>query len=206
MKNNSIYSFNGFIPVIHKSAFIHPQATIIGNVIIGKNVYVGPSAVIRGDWGGIMIEDGCNIQETCVIHVFPGKSISLQKNAHIGHGAIIHGASIGPNVLVGMNAVIMDMAVVGADSIIGALTFVPSKMIIPARSVVVGNPAKIVKQVSDEMRRWKSDGTALYQTLPNEMRKSMKPVKPLRKIPKQRKDQEKIYRTWKETQKNTDYQ
>ncbi len=205
MKNQSIYSFDGFIPVIHKSAFIHPQATIIGNVIIGKDVYVGPSAVIRGDWGGIVIEDGCNIQETCVIHVFPGTSISLKQNAHIGHGAIIHGASIGPNVLVGMNAVVMDMAEVGADSIIGALTFVPSKMIIPPRSVVVGNPARIVKQVSDKMSQWKSEGTALYQNLPTEMKKSMKRVKPLRKIPKRRKDQEKIYRTWKETQKDIDH-
>jgi carbonic anhydrase/acetyltransferase-like protein (isoleucine patch superfamily) len=203
MKNYSIYSFNGFIPVIHKSAFIHPQATIIGNVIIGKDVYVGPSAVIRGDWGGIVIEDGCNIQETCVIHVFPGRSICVQKNAHIGHGAVIHGASIGSNVLVGMNAVVMDMADVGADSIIGALTFVPSNMIIPARSVVVGNPAKIVKQVSDEMRRWKSEGTALYQSLPNELRKSMKQVKPLRKIPKHRKKQETVYRTWKEMQRKS---
>ena len=202
MKNKNIFSFKGFIPVIHKSAFIHPQATVIGNVIIGKDVYVGPSAVIRGDWGGIVIEDGCNIQETCVIHVFPGKSITLKKNALIGHGAIIHGAKIGENVLVGMNAVVMDQAEVGDGSIIGALTFVPSEMKIPARSVVVGNPAKIVKEVSDEMLQWKSHGTKLYQTLPSELKKTMKPVKPLRKIPKNRVKQELLYLTWKESVKS----
>ena len=200
MKSKNIFSFKGFIPVIHKSAFIHPQATIIGNVIIGKGVYVGPSAVIRGDWGGIIIEDGCNIQETCVIHVFPGKTITLKKNAHIGHGAVIHGANIGENVLVGMNAVVMDKAEVGDQSIIGALTFIPSEMLIPARSVVVGNPAKIVKQVSDEMLAWKTKGTALYQTLPDDLRKTMKPVKPLREVPKRRAMQESLYATWKEKQ------
>jgi carbonic anhydrase/acetyltransferase-like protein (isoleucine patch superfamily) len=198
MKN--IFSFKGFIPVIHKSAFVHPQATVIGNVIIGKDVYVGPSAVIRGDWGGIVIEDGCNIQETCVIHVFPGKSITLKRNAHIGHGAVIHGANIGENVLVGMNAVVMDMAEVGDGSIIGALTFVPSQMVIPPRSVVVGNPAKVVKQVSDAMLEWKTNGTKLYQTLPKELRSTMKAVRPLRKVPKNRKQQNTVYETWKERQ------
>lgn len=201
MKSNNIFSFNGFIPVIHKSAFIHPQATVIGNVIIGKDVYVGPSAVIRGDWGGIVIEDGCNIQETCVIHVFPGKSITLKKNAHIGHGAIIHGANIGENVLVGMNAVVMDKAEIGDGSIIGALTFVPSEMNIPPRSVVVGNPAKIVKRVSDEMLQWKTEGTKLYQTLPADLQKTMKAVKPLRKPPKNRAKKETHYLPWKEATK-----
>lgn len=196
MKN--IFSFKGFIPVIHPSAFIHPQATVIGNVIIGKDVYVGPSAVIRGDWGGIVIEDGCNIQETCVIHVFPGKSITLKRNAHIGHGAVIHGANIGENVLVGMNAVVMDNAVIGDGSVIGALAFVPSATVIPARSVVVGNPATIVKQVTDEMLAWKTKGTELYQTLPKDLRASMKAVTPLRTIPRNRKKQEAVYETWKE--------
>lgn len=201
MKYNNIYSFNSFIPVIHKTAFIHPQATVIGNVVIGKDVYVGPSAVIRGDWGGIVIEDGCNIQETCVIHVFPGESITLKKNAHIGHGAVIHGATIGENVLVGMNSVVMDKAEVGDGSIIGALTFVPSGFVIPERSVVVGNPAKIIKRVSDEMLAWKTKGTELYQTLPAELRKSMKPVKPLRKVPKNRVKQIVRYKTWKDSLK-----
>lgn len=199
MKKNNIYSFNGLIPVIHRSAFVHPQATIVGNVIIGKDVYVGPSAVIRGDWGGIIIEDGCNIQETCVIHVFPGRSITLKKNAHIGHGAVIHGANIGENVLIGMNAVVMDNAEVGDGSIVGALTFIPAEMKVPVRSVIVGNPARIIKQVSDEMLEWKTRGTELYQTLPAEMKKHMKPVQPLRTVPKRRKKQTTQYRPWKES-------
>lgn len=197
--STNCFSFDGYIPVIHPSAFIHPNAVIIGNVVIGKNVYVGPSAVIRGDWGGIVIEDGCNIQETCVIHVFPGKSITLKKNAHIGHGAIIHGANIGENVLVGMNAVVMDNVAIGKESIVGALTFVPAETTIPPRSVVVGNPAKIVKQVTGSMLAWKTDGTRLYQTLPDAIRKTMKPVQPLTEIPKKRKKQSLKYKTWKET-------
>src|SRR5829696_3156141 len=136
-----IYSFKGFTPVIHESSFIHPQAAITGNVIIGKNVYVGPGAALRGDWGAIIIEDGCNVQENCTIHMFPGSTVLLKESAHIGHGAIIHGATIGKNVLVGMNAVVMDNVIVGDNSIIGALAFVKAGELIPSRSIVAGNPA-----------------------------------------------------------------
>ena len=108
----AIYEFNGFIPVVKESSFIHPQAAVTGNVIIGENVYVGPGAAIRGDWGQIVIEDGCNIQENCTIHMFPGKLTILKKGAHIGHGAIIHGSIIGENCLVGMNSVIMDDVII----------------------------------------------------------------------------------------------
>ncbi len=163
------YKFNGYQPVCDTSSFVHPLAAVTGNVIIGKDVYIAPGACIRGDWGGIIIADGCNIQENCTIHMFPGIDIKLEEGAHIGHGAIIHGAHIGANVLVGMNAVIMDEAIIGKESIIGAMTFVKSKMEIPERSLVVGNPARIIKQVSDEMLNWKTKGTALYQQLPNEM-------------------------------------
>src|SRR5215813_13351414 len=149
-----IYSFKGFIPVIHESSFVHPQAAITGNVIIGKNVYIGPGAAIRGDWGGIVIEDGCNVQENCVIHMFPGTTVVLEENAHVGHGAVVHGAHIGRNVLIGMNAVVMDRAEVGEGCVAGALTLIPSEMRIPPRKVVVGNPAKIVKDVTDEMVAW----------------------------------------------------
>src|SRR5690606_7237120 len=103
-----IYSFKGFISVVHPSSFVHPQAVVTGNVIIGKDVYVGPGAALRGDWGGIVVEDGCNIQENCTVHMFPGVTVHLKESAHIGHGAIIHGATIGRNVLIGMNAVVMD--------------------------------------------------------------------------------------------------
>ena len=116
-----VYSFKGFIPVIDPSAFVHPMATVTGNVIIGKDVYVGPGAALRGDWGAVVIEDGCNVQENCTLHMFPGKTIRLRKNAHIGHGAIIHGADVGEDCLVGMNSVIMDQVMVGAGSIIGPL-------------------------------------------------------------------------------------
>ena len=161
-----VYAFKGFIPVVHPSSFIHPQAAVTGNVIIGKDVYIGPGAAIRGDWGGIVIEDGCNVQENCTIHMFPGITVRLEEGAHIGHGAIIHGALIGKNVLVGMNAVIMDNTIIEEECIIGALALVKSDQTIPRRSMVVGNPAKIVKQISDEMIAWKTKGTALYQTLP----------------------------------------
>ena len=140
----AIYQFNGFKPVIKKSSFIHPLASVTGNVIIGENVYVGPNAAIRGDWGQIIIEDGCNVQENCTVHMFPGTTTTLKKGAHIGHGAIIHGGTIGENSLIGMNAVIMDDVVIGEECIIGALTFVSAKSTIPKRSLVVGNPGKII--------------------------------------------------------------
>ena len=143
-----IYSFKDFIPVIDESAFIHPQACITGNVIIGKDVYVGPGAAIRGDWGKIIIEDGCNVQENCIIHMFPGVTVLLKEAAHIGHGAIIHGATIGKNCLVGMNSVIMDNVEFGDECIVGALSFIKADEKIERRSLIAGNPAKIIKQVS----------------------------------------------------------
>ena len=144
-----IYSFKGFIPVVHESSFVHPQAAVTGNVIIGKNVYVGPGAAIRGDWGAIIIEDGCNVQENCTLHMFPGTTVLLKANAHIGHGAVIHGATIGRNCLIGMNSVIMDNVVLEEECIVGAMSFIKADEHFPSRSLIVGNPAKIIKQVSD---------------------------------------------------------
>jgi len=194
-----IYAFDGYVPVVHESAFVHPQAAVTGNVIIGRDVYVGPGAAIRGDWGGIDIGDGCNVQENCTIHMFPGVTVVLEPGAHIGHGAIVHGARIGANALIGMNAVIMDNAVIGAGCIVGALCFVPADMQVPDRSVVVGNPARIVKAVSDEMLAWKSDGTALYQQLPAALRASLQPVEPLREVPANRPTQSAMLKTWNQT-------
>ena len=194
-----IYEFDGVRPVIHESSFVHPLAAVTGNVVIGRDVYVGPGAAIRGDWGAIEIADGCNVQENCVIHMFPGVTVVLEQGAHIGHGAIVHGARIGRNALVGMNATIMDNAVVGAECVVGALTFVPAEMQIPARSVVVGNPAKIVKDVSDEMIAWKTDGTRLYQALPARLHASLKECEPLRAVPPDRPRPHVEYRTWHET-------
>ena len=199
MTATNIFSFDGFVPVVHESAFIHPNATVTGNVIIGRDVYVGPGAAIRGDWGGIVIEDGCNVQENCVVHMFPGVTVVLEESAHIGHGAIIHGARICRNALIGMNAVVMDNATVGAGSIVGALCFIPAEMQIPERKVVVGNPAKIVKDVSDEMLAWKTEGTKLYQSLPAQLRASLEPTEPLREVPAHRRQQEASYKTLRET-------
>lgn len=195
----TVYAFGGFVPVVHESSFIHPQAAVTGNVIIGRDVYVGPGAAIRGDWGGVVIGDGCNVQENCVIHMFPGTTVVLEENAHMGHGAIVHGGRIGRNTLVGMNAVIMDDVVIGSECIIGALTFVPAKMVIEPRKVVVGNPARVVKDVTDEMIKWKTEGTRLYQSLPGSMRESWRETKALREVQANRPDQAAIYRTWKET-------
>ena len=191
-----IYEFKGFIPIIHSSAFIHPQATVTGNVIIGKDVYIGPGAAIRGDWGGIVIEDGCNVQENCTLHMFPGVTMTLKASAHIGHGAIIHGATIGRNTLVGMNSVIMDDVIVGDECIVGALSFIKAKQNIPNRSLVAGNPAKIIKEVSDDMINWKTKGTQLYQSLPQECYDSLKSCDPLREMPTNRPTQEALFETW----------
>jgi carbonic anhydrase/acetyltransferase-like protein (isoleucine patch superfamily) len=197
----AIYAFEDFIPVVHETAFVHPLAAVTGNVVIGRDVYVGPGAAIRGDWGGIMIEDGCNVQENCVVHMFPGVTVVLEESAHIGHGAIVHGARIGRNALVGMNATIMDNASVGAECIVGALTFVPSEMQIPARKVVVGNPARVVKDVTDEMIAWKTEGTKLYQSLPARLHETLRECEPLRELPDDRKAQQTTYRTWQETRR-----
>ena len=191
------YEFNGYKPTVHKSSFVHPQAAITGNVIIGKDCYIGPGAALRGDWGQIIIEDGCNVQENCTIHMFPGVTVLLKEGSHIGHGAIIHGATIGKNCLVGMNAVIMDNVQLGDESIVGALTLIKEGEVIPARSLIVGNPGKIIKQVSDEMASWKTEGTKLYQQLPKECYNSLKICKPLKEKKLEKQIQEKTYSNFK---------
>lgn len=191
----SIYKFESYTPVIHESSFVHPTASVIGNVIIGMKVYIGPGASLRGDFGEIIIEDGCNVQDNCIIHMFPGVTVVLKENAHIGHGAIIHGAQIGFNCLIGMNSVIMDNVIVGSECIIGALSFVPAEMKIPDRKVVVGNPAKIIKDVSDAMIKWKTEGTELYKTLPTRYRNLVE-CEPLREAEDGRVKQSSGFETW----------
>ncbi len=191
-----IYEFKGFIPVVHPSSFVHPNATVTGNVVIGKDVYIGPGAAIRGDWGEIVIEDGCNVQENCTLHMFPGKSVVLRASAHIGHGAVIHGAIIGRNVLVGMNSVIMDDVDLGEECIVGALSFIKAEEKFDRRQLIIGNPAKAIKEVSQEMIDWKSKGTALYQTLPAECDEFLRQTAPLKEIPKNRPKQMHLYETW----------
>jgi len=204
----TVFSFEGIVPVVHESSFVHPNASVTGDVVIGRDVYVGPGAAIRGDWGRVVIEDGCNVQENCVIHMFPGVTVVLEAGAHVGHGAVVHGARIGRNTLIGMNAVIMDNAFVGAECVVGALTFVPADMQIPARKVVVGSPAKIVRDVTDDMLHWKTEGTRLYQSLPARLQASLTPCEPLRRIEDRtaaaasdRADDGR-YRTWHQTRES----
>ncbi|GAB5401523.1 MAG: carnitine operon protein CaiE [Aureisphaera sp.] len=196
-----IYSFKGHIPVVHASSFVHPLAAVTGNVIIGKDCYIGPGAAIRGDWGEIILEDGVNVQENCTVHMFPGKSIVLKEGAHVGHGAVIHGANLGRNCLIGMNSVIMDDAEIGDECIVGAMSFVKAKTVFEKRQLIVGNPAKSVKEVSDEMIEWKTAGTRLYQQLPADCHESLREVDPLREIPRDRPVQENFYKTLEEFRK-----
>jgi len=197
-----IYSFKGHIPVVHESSFVHPLAAVTGNVIIGRNCYIGPGAAIRGDWGEIILEDGVNVQENCTIHMFPGKSIVLQEGAHIGHGAVIHGAHLGRNCLIGMNSVIMDDAVIGDECIVGAMSFVKAESVFETRQLIVGNPAKSIKEVTQDMIDWKTAGTKLYQRLPKDCHESLREVTPLRSIPEQRPKQEDFYKTLQELKRS----
>jgi len=180
-----IYSFKGYIPVVHESSFVHPLAAVTGNVIIGKNCYIGPGAAIRGDWGEIILEDGVNVQENCTVHMFPGKSMVLKESAHVGHGA-------------GMNTVIMDDAEIGDECIVGAMSFVKANTVFSKRSLIVGNPAKVIKEVSDEMITWKTKGTKLYQQLPADCFETLREVEPLREVPKDRPMQDAFYKTLEE--------
>ena len=196
----NVFAFEGIVPVVHPSAFVHPNATVTGHVSIGRDVYVGPGAAIRGDWGSIEIADGCNVQENCVIHAFPGVTVVLEESAHIGHGAVIHGARIGRNALVGMNAVVMDNATVGEGAIVGALSFVPEGMQIDRRMIAVGNPARMIKPVSDEMLAWKTAGTKLYQALPARLHATLRSCEPLGEMPPDRPAPPRGYPTWRENQ------
>lgn len=196
-----IYQFENYIPVIDPSSFIHPLAAVTGHVIIGKDVYIGPGAAIRGDFGRVIIEDGCNVQENCTIHMFPGCTAWLKEHAHIGHGAIIHGAVIGRNCLVGMNAVIMDHVILEEECIVGALSFVKEKEHFEKRSLIAGNPARMIREVSDDMIRWKSEGTAIYRGLPKRMQEGWKEIEPLREMPDNMKMPDAVYRSLKDTGK-----
>lgn len=196
-----IYQFKNYIPVIHETSFIHPQSAVTGNVVIGKNVYIGPGAVLRGDFGKIIIEDGCNVQENCTIHMFPGVTVLLKEHSHIGHGAIIHGATIGKNCMIGMNAVVMDNVILEEECIVGALSFVKADQHIPSRSLLVGNPAKIIKKVSDEMMAWKTEGTKVYQQLTADMKNEWKVCEPLREVIPENGKNDFDYKTWNETKK-----
>jgi phenylacetic acid degradation protein len=174
-----IYSIEGLVPVVDPGAFVHETAVLIGDVIISDGCYVGPNAVLRGDFGRIVMEEGSNLQDTCVAHTFPGKDCIIEVDGHIGHGVVLHGCRIGRNALVGMNAVVMDDVVIGAESIVGAMAFVSSGFTCPERSLVVGSPARTIRSISEEEVQWKSLGTKEYQQLSSRCRLSLERVEPL---------------------------
>lgn len=174
-----IYALDQHIPVIAPGSFIHPSAEIIGDVIIDEGCYIGPCAVIRGDFGRIHIQADSNVQDTCVIHSFPGGDCILKPNSHIGHGAVLHGCILEPDCLIGMNAVVMDNSIIGRESIIAASSFVKANSQFEARSMVMGTPAKSVRQVSDAELAWKQSGTHAYVKLAQRCIDSLREVVPL---------------------------
>ena len=182
-----VYSIDGIVPVIHPSAYVHPSAVLIGDVIVGPRAYVGPGASLRGDFGRLVLEEGSNLQDTCVMHGFPGTDTVVEVNGHIGHGAVLHGCRIQRNAMVGMNSVIMDNAVIGESSIVGALTFVKANVVIPPRSLVMGIPGKVVRLLTEREMAWKSEGTAVYQMLTLRSMASLCEVEPLSEVEPDRK-------------------
>jgi phenylacetic acid degradation protein len=174
-----VYEIDGLRPVVHPTAYVHPTAVLIGDVIVGPRCYVGPLASLRGDFGRLILEEGANVQDTCVMHGFPEDDTVVEVDGHIGHGAVLHGCRVGRNAMVGMNAVVMDKAVVGAESIVGAAAFVKAGMVIPPRSLVLGAPAKIVRTVSDDEIAWKSYGTRQYHDLNVRSMRTMREVEAL---------------------------
>lgn len=174
-----IYAIDDLIPVVDTTAYIHPTAVLIGDVIVSADCYVGPNAVLRGDFGRVVLHKGCNLQDTCVMHSFPGKDCIVEENGHIGHGAILHGCTVGRNALIGMNAVIMDDAMIGAESIVAATAFVKSQFQCPPRSLVIGNPAVVKRELSDAEVAWKTQGTGEYHTLTRRSLDSLRETEPL---------------------------
>jgi phenylacetic acid degradation protein len=177
-----VYEINGITPVVHPTAYVHPSAVLIGDVIVGPRCYVGPLASLRGDFGRLVLEEGANLQDTCVMHGFPGCDTVVEQDGHIGHGAVLHGCRIGRNALVGMNTVIMDNAVIGAESIVAAMSFVRAGMEVPPRSLVVGTPAKVARELRDDEIKWKTEGTGQYQELAVRSMNTMREVEALTEI------------------------
>ena len=197
-----IQSFKGMVPVVHETAYVHPLASVIGHVSVGANCFIGAGAVLRGDWGKIILEKGCNVQENAVIHMFPNTTATLHEGAHIGHGAMVHGATIGEQCMIGMNAVVLDDVRLGKESIVGALTLVKAQSVWEPRSLIVGNPGKCIGLVSDEMIAHKIEGTALYQRLPEEMHATSRIAEPMSAEPENRIAQFPTFETWQARRKN----
>jgi phenylacetic acid degradation protein len=182
-----VYGIDGIVPVIDATAFVHPTAVLIGDVIVGPRCYVGPVASLRGDFGRLILGEGANLQDTCVMHGFPNTDTVVEENGHIGHGAVLHGCRVGRNALIGMNAVVMDGAEVGEESIVAAMAFIKAATKIPPRSLVAGVPARVIRAVTDDEIAWKSQGTATYQELAVRSLRTLRPVEPLTAVEPNRK-------------------
>ncbi len=187
MNSLRVYAIDGIVPVVDPTAFVHPSAVLIGDVIVGPGCYVGPCASLRGDFGRLILERGATLQDTCVMHGFPGTDTVVEEDGHIGHGAVLHGCRIGKNALIGMNAVIMDNAVIGESAIVAASAFVKAGAEIPARSLVAGMPAKVIRTLSDEEIAWKGEGTKTYQDLTRRCLATMVETDPLSEVEADRK-------------------
>ncbi|MBB3046579.1 phenylacetic acid degradation protein [Litorivivens lipolytica] len=181
-----VYSLEGVIPVVHPSSFVHPEAVLIGDVRIGKHCFIGPFACLRGDFGTVEVHDGANIQDHCMLHSFPEKSVVVESYGHIGHGAVLHGCRVGRNALVGINATVMDDVTVGEEAFVGGNAFVKAGFTIPRRSLVSGVPARIIRELSDDEVHWKTDGTEVYKELVLRYRKSFTPAEPLTELEENR--------------------
>jgi phenylacetic acid degradation protein PaaY len=182
-----VYEIDGVRPVVHPTAYVHPTAVLIGDVIVGPRCYIGPLASMRGDFGRLILEQGANLQDTCVMHGFPGADTVVEQDGHIGHGAVLHGCRIGRNAMVGMNAVVMDKAVIGAESIVAAMSFVKAGMVVPPRSMVMGSPARVMRELTDQDIAWKSFGTRQYHELAVRSHQSMREVEALTEVEADRK-------------------
>jgi phenylacetic acid degradation protein len=182
-----VYEIDGIRPVVHPTAYVHPTAVLVGDVIVGPRCYIGPLASMRGDFGRLILEEGANLQDTCVMHGFPGEDTVVEQDGHIGHGAVLHGCRIGRNAMVGMNAVVMDGALIGADSIVAAMSFVKAGMQVPPRSMVMGTPARVMRELTDADIAWKSVGTRQYHQLAVRSHQSMREVEALTEVEPDRK-------------------
>jgi phenylacetic acid degradation protein len=182
-----VYAIDGITPVVHPSAFVHPSAVLIGDVIVGARAYIGPAACLRGDFGRIVVEAGANIQDTCMLHGFPGKDTVVGAEVTVGHGAVLHGCVVGRGALIGMNCVVNDNAEVGEDAIVAALAFVKAEARIPARSLAAGIPARVLRELSEQEIRWKKDNMQLYQNLAERSLTTMQEVDALTEMESNRK-------------------
>ena len=181
------YEFEGIRPVVDPTAYVHPTAVLIGDVIIGPGCLIGPGASLRGDLGRLIIKAGANIQDNCVLHCFPSKDVTVEEDGHIGHGSVLHGCTVKRNALVGMNAVIMDDAVIGEDSFVAAMAFVKAATIVPPRTLVGGIPAEVMRELTDDEIAWKFVGTGHYQHLAQRYLATSAEVKPLPEVEPDRK-------------------